>query len=146
MKNEELILKIQALVDNELPTEEIPRLLESIEGNYILRDEYVNLLQLKHRLAQVPFPKPPRTWYADFERRSRNKIFLGIGTVGVLGAAGLTLAWGLLKAFDVEGPAADALLPWGIASLGLGSVSFLCNAFWYKMEESKGKSYKEIIR
>lgn len=144
MQNEELILKIQAMVDNELPPEEIPDIMAKIEGNYRLREEYISLLQLKYKMAKVPFPKPPITWYENFERRRRNKVFMALGTASYLGA---TLLGGLLSFMKkLSNGAPDWMQPTALVLLGLGTIFFIIHTAWYKMEETKGKSYKEIIR
>jgi len=146
MKDEALLFQIQALVDNELSPDEIPGVLAKIEGNYEYRDEYTQLLQLKSRLARVPFPSPPTPWYEPFETRIQRKILMVLGMItGILGL-GVMVARSLLQSLQPETSGGTMLLGTGFILLGLSFFFLLGHALWYTWEETKSKSYREIIR
>lgn len=149
MIREELLFQIQALADNELPEEQIPEVLKQIEGNYELREEYAQLLQLNHRLSEVPFPTPKEVWYAPFETQKRHKIPMMLGLIfGLTGLGMLVLRWILTEIVYYESGflVNRQLHLWAIIALGFSFCAFLFHALWYKLEESKGKSYKRILK
>jgi hypothetical protein len=146
MKNEEILFKIQALVDNELPEEEIPTIIETIQANYEYRNEYADLLQLKRHLAGVNFPNLPHDWYAQFVEKPSKRLFLTLGSVFALISFGVFLIFQTAVGLELI----SHIPAWGqgiwIVSGLLGVIHFLIHAFQQKSAENKGKSYKEIIR
>lgn len=149
MIREELLFQIQALADNELPEEQIPEVLKQIEGNYELREEYAQLLQLNHRLSEVPFPTPKEVWFAPFETQKKHKIPMMLGLIfGFIGLGMLVLRWILTDIVYYESGflVNRQLHLWALIALGFSFCAFLFHALWYKLEESKGKSYKRILK
>ncbi len=144
-EDEQLILKVQALVDNELPESEIDSVMASIEGNYRLRDEYVSLLQTKRQLSGLPRLQLRREWYEDFEKKARRKLPMYIGSF----FAAVYALWSLLF---FAGENLDYALPqWlhitGLFSLTASIISFILNALLQRGTEKKGdRSYKDVLR
>ncbi|KGE73486.1 hypothetical protein [Spirochaeta lutea] len=146
MRDEEMVLKIQALVDNELPEDQIPGVINTIQADYEYRQEYAELLQLKRRMADVQFPALPQDWYAPFVRSPGKRVFLTLGSIfGGIGVA-VFLVFQVALGLDLI----TGIPQWGrtlwIVSVLLGVVHFLIHAFRQKRAEDAGKSYKEIIR
>jgi hypothetical protein len=144
-EEEQLVFKVQALVDNEIPEEEIPEVMSSIEGDYRLRGEYVRLLQLKRQLAGLPKLALRKEWYEEFERRKSRKAPMYIGSFFAV----LYAIWSLLF-FGGEVLGID-LPRWlhiaGLFSLTAGIVSFLINAIWQRGSETRSdRSYKDVMR
>lgn len=143
--DEQLIMKVQALVDNELSEEEIPAVMAEIEGNYRLRDEYIQLLQLKRQLAGMPKLALRREWYEGFEKQKRKKIPMLIGAV----FAAIYAVWSLIF-FSAE--ILDYSVPrWihiaGLFALTASIISFTVNAVWQRStERNSDRSYKDVIR
>jgi hypothetical protein len=144
-EEEELVFKVQALTDNELPEEEIPSIMSSIEGNYRLRDEYVRLLQLKRQLSGMPKLALRKEWYEEFEKRRSRRTPMYIGSLFAV----LYAVWSLIF---FGGEILDVTLPrWlhiaGLFSLTASILSFLVNALWQRGSENRNdRSYKDVMK
>ena len=140
----ELSLKIQALADNELPADEIPALLEAIEGSHEYRNEYARLLRLKRQLADQSLVTVPEEWLEKAERRIGRRIgrtlglFFFLGSyIGLVGYAIYTM----VSAPDV--PLAALVLV--LAFVG-GAAFLLANAIVDRIRESKTDKYRGVVR
>lgn len=144
MNKEELKLKIQALVDNELAESEIPRVIGEIEGSYEMRDEYVSLLQLKRRLEGARQEGPNPEWFEAVARKAGRRAGFWSGNILFLGSYALLLVFSLVTLFR----AADTEL-WvklGVAGVGLGFLIFLFRAITDRIRESHSDKYKGVMK
>ncbi len=141
---QEMRLKIQALVDNELPEEEIGPVLQAIQGSYEFREEYAELLRLKKRLSGISVGGPGEDWALQAERRVARKISRGFGSVLFIGSyvALLGVAFvSMFRASDV--PIYVSIL---VAVGVLGFVALLISAIADRVRESRTDKYKGVMR
>lgn len=137
-------LKIQALVDNELPESEIEPVLERIQGSYEHRREYAELLQLRRRLGTGPAPRVSEDWLDRAQRRISRRVSRGIGTVLFLGSYVLLVGYALYTLVrDPEVPVIVSVLT---VSAVAGIVVLLGNAIADRVRERKTDRYREITR
>ena len=144
MTPDEIAMKIQALADNELPEQEIDAVLETIQGSYEYRSEYVELLKLKRRLGTGPAPRVSEEWLARAERRVSRRVSRSTGTLLFLGSYIVLFGYALFTLFR------DPSLPLMVAVLvtvGVGgAVVLLTSAIADRVRERKTDKYREIIR
>lgn len=145
LPSESLLLRLQAMVDNELPPEEIPELLQEIEGDHELRNEYIYLLQLKRSLSELPVYELRKEWYERFEKNPLDKFPLYLG--GAFAAMyGITSIFTLVGNYlSIQVP--QWIAPSGLIALGGSILAFTFNAFRQKFAESKDdRSYKDVMK
>lgn len=141
---EEIRVRIQALVDNELRESEIEPLLEEIQGSYAYRAEYAELLKLRRRLGAGVVPPVSSDWVARAQRRISRRLSQTIGATLLVGSYVALLGYALVTLFaepDVPRPVA-ILVALGVA----GVVALLANAIADRIRERKTDRYREIIR
>lgn len=144
MTNEELKLKIQALVDNELPPEEIEPVMKTIEGNYELRTEYVELKKLMHTMAGLQYPKPKEEWFQKLARRPVRRLFNGLGLWAFIASYLLLVGYALYTFFSDPG---EALLPKLFAGGLILSILLLAGVtIRDRLVESKDDKYKGVMK
>lgn len=144
LSDEEIRMRIQALVDNELPEQEIEPVLDRIQGSYEYRREYADLLRLRRKLATGSAPPPPQEWIDRAERRISRRIARGTGVILFVGSYLGLLGYGLLTLFrtpDVPRPV--SLL---VAATAAGAVVLLGNAIADRVRERRTDKYREIVR
>ena len=61
MECQDAKLKVQALIDNELPGDDISTVVDHIQSCYNCRDEYVALLKLQRKLKGIGHIKPSKS-------------------------------------------------------------------------------------
>lgn len=144
MTNEEIRLKIQALVDNELEEKEIPEVLSLVESNYEMRDEYIRLLKFHRTMKGLSFPSPSDEWFADMPKRTARKAFAGLGQVFFFGSYILLFGYALFSLF------ADAsegmFIKLVVAGIFIGLLSLLGVAIVDRVRESKTDKYKGVMK
>lgn len=137
-------LRIQALADNELPEEEIPEVLDSIQGSYEYRQQYAEILTLKRQLAGLAIKSPGPDWVARAERRIFRRIFRGTATVLFLGAYLALFGVGLV--FLLRDPEVPRYVSVLVAVGAVGLVLLLANAISDRVRERKTDKYRGVIR
>lgn len=140
---EEIRLRIQALVDNELPEEEIDAVLAEIQGSYEFRNEFAELLRIKRQLGGS-FEEPPADWLAQAERKVSRRVSRGLGTALVLGSYLLLLGYALLTLFT--NPTVPLILAVLVTAGVFGGAVLFGNAVADRLRERKNDRYREIIR
>jgi hypothetical protein len=144
MTNEEIRLKIQALVDHELEVEEISEVLSLVESNYQLRDEYIRLLKLQKKLKGLSVPEPPEEWFQDMRKRVGRRAFAGLGQVFFFGSYLLLLGYVLYALFSDSSEGLFIKLVVGGVFVGL--LSLLGVAVADRVKESKTDRYKGVMK
>jgi len=144
VNSEELKLKIQALVDNELDEAEIPTIMDEIEGSYEMRNEYVELLRLRRRLSAIPFPEPPEEWFEKAARRRGRRLFGWTGNLLFVGSYVALLGYALLTL--IRGSEASTWVKVGVAGIAAGFIVLLLRAIADRIRESRTDKYKEVMK
>jgi len=141
---DEIHMKIQALVDNELPESEVDSVLATIQGSYEYRQEYAELLKLRRSLGAGPAGRLPDDWLAKAERKISRRLSRGIGTLLFVGSYLLLLGYAVFSLFD------DPDVPLIVSVLVLSGIAgvavLLANAIADRVRERKTDKYRGIIR
>ncbi|AHC13512.1 hypothetical protein [Salinispira pacifica] len=141
----ELLMRVQALVDNEIPGDEIDTVIAEIENNHRLRDEYIRLLRLKRELSKLPKLELRREWYEEFEKKPRYKRALVLGTIFAVVYIISSLIMGGFALMDRGIP--HWVRIGAVISLGGTVVSFLVHTYASRRKEMRDdRNYKDIIR
>lgn len=144
MNPEELKLKVQALVDNELDEAEIPAVMNEIEGSYEMRREYVELLRLRRRLTASTVLEPPEEWFEAAARRPGRRIFGWTGNFLFIGSYVVLLGFALFTLF--RGQDTSTWVKIGVAGVAVGFVVLLLRAIVDRIRESRTDRYKEVMK
>lgn len=144
MKIEELKLKIQALVDNELPEQEIAEVMSQVEGSYDLRNEYVELLRLRRRLESTTAPERPVEWYDAVAKKTTRKIGSSVGFGLFIGSYVSLLVYAIITLFTTD--KADNWVKGIVAVAVTGFLILLGITISDRIRESRNDRYKEVIR
>lgn len=144
MNKEELKLKIQALVDNELSEEEIPDILRKIEGSYEMREDYITLLKLKKRLSGSHGPEPNREWFEQAAYRAGRRAVSWTGNLLFLGSYLALLGYALFSLLRMAEVALWEKI--SLAGIALGFIVLLSRAIADRIEESRTDKYKGVMK
>jgi hypothetical protein len=141
---EERVLRVQALVDNELPADQIRDTLEMIRSDSSLQDEYAELLKLRRSVGPGPATRVPEAWVEQAERRIHRRTGRGIGVVLLVGSYAILLGYALFTLFaSPKTPVIVAIL---ISASVLGFLFLLSNAIMDRMRERRTDKYREVMR
>lgn len=144
LPEDDVRIRIQALVDNELPEAEIEPVLEAIEGSYEYRAEYAELLKLRRKLGSGPAPPVSGEWLERAERRVARRISRGVGLGLFLGSYVVLLGYALYTMLrEPKVPVIISVLTLGVVA---GFVVLLANAIADRVRERKTDTYRRIIR
>ena len=144
MKENDVHLKIQALIDNELPEEEIEPLVQELEGSYEYRKEYVELKRLQKRMAGARAPEPHAEWFEALSKKTFRSVTSVAGKVFFIGSYALLLVYALYQLFrDASEDLAIKLLVAGIVA---GFLILLGVAIADRIRESKTDRYKGVMK
>lgn len=144
MKCEEAKLKAQALVDNELPEQEIATVMEHIQSCYHCRNEYIHLLALQRKMSGVGQPVPADEWFDSLPKRVGRKVTSLIGQVLFIGSYLVLLAYALFSLFSDDGE--GLFIKVVIGAIVAGVLVLLGTAVTDRMRESKTDRYKGVMR
>ena len=144
MNNEDTKLKIQALIDNELPEAEIEPLLQHIESSYEYRREYVELKKLSRRLQGVQTPEPPEEWFVRVQRKLSRKVSSMLGKVLFIGSYVALIGYAIYQLFADSGE--DVVIKILIGAIAVGFLTLLGVTIADRMAERKTDKYREVIR
>lgn len=140
----EMLLKVQALVDNELPVEEIRPTLEMIQTDPSLQLEYVEMLRLKRRLGPGPSSRVADPWLEKAERRVSRRLWRGAGLVSFIGSYVALAGYALYSV--VASPSTPLLVSVLIGTGVLGFGFLLSGAIADRVRESKDDKYRGVVR
>ena len=142
MKCEEVQLKAQAIIDNELDEEEIDAVMAHIETCYTCRCEYVNLLKLQRRLGKTSIPEPPKEWYEDLAKKRFRTVGMIIGRIAFFGSYLFLFAYFLYEYFI--NPSENPLIKLGVAGIVIGGLFLFGISLYDRNRELKSDRYKEV--
>jgi hypothetical protein len=138
------ILRVQALVDNELPAHDIRPTLEMIQADAELQQEYAEMLKLRWAVGPGPSTRVPEAWVAKAEQSVRRKAGRGLGVALLVGSYAILIGYALFTLFaSPDTPVIVAIL---ISASVLGFLFLLANAIGDRMRERKADKYREVIR
>ncbi len=140
----ETTLKVQALVDNELPAQDIRPTLEMIQADPTLQREYVEMLRLKHRLGPGPSSRISDQWLERAERSVSRKLWRRAGLLFFLGSYGGLAGYALYSAF--ASPSTPIVVSLLIGTGVIGFVFLLSSAIADRVRESRNDKYRGVIR
>jgi hypothetical protein len=140
----ETTLKVQALVDNELPVEEIRPTLELVQADPNLQREYVELLRLKRRLGPGPSSLISDDWLERAERRVSRKLWRGVGLLFFVGSYVALAGYALYSV--LASPSTPLLVSLLIGVGVVGFIFLLSSAIADRVRESKDDKYRGVMR
>lgn len=144
LPQDDIRIRIQALVDNELPESEIESVLEAIEGSYEYRSEYAQLLKLRRKLGSGPAQHVSEEWVERAERRVTRRVSRGVGVALFLGSYLVLLGYAIYTMFrEPDVPLIVSVLTLGIVA---GFVVLLANAIADRVRERRTDKYRGVIR
>ena len=137
-------LKVQALVDNELPENEIDQVVDHVQSCYNCRDDYVELLKLQRKMKGLNHPEPPKEWFENLSRKRGRRFSSGIGQILFIGSYVLLLAFALFSLFtdSDEGLFIKVI----IGGIVLGILFILGVTIADRVRESKTDKYKGVVK
>lgn len=144
MKENNTELKIQALIDNELPESEIEPLLQKIESSYEHRREYIELKKIARRLQGIESPDPPEEWFLRVQRRLTRRISSVLGKVLFLGSYVALLAYAIYQLF--VDPGEELLVKILIGGVIVGFLALLGITIADRMVERRTDKYRGVMK
>jgi len=144
MECQDAKLKVQALVDSELPEAEIDLVIEHVQSCYRCRDEYISLLKLQRKMKGLQFPEPSKEWFEDLKKKTGRRITSLFGQFLFIGSYIVLLAYALYAIFTNSGEGLFIKLI--IGGIVLGALSLLGVTIADRVRESKTDKYKEVIK
>ncbi len=144
MECQDAKLKVQALVDNELPEEEIDRVVDHVQSCYRCRDDYISLLKLQRKMKGLQFPEPPKEWFEDLKKKPIRRATSIFGQILFFGSYILLFAYALFTLFTDSGEGLFIKLV--IGGIVLGMLSLLGVTIADRVRESKTDKYKGVMK
>lgn len=144
MECQDAKLKVQALVDSELPEEEIDRVMDHVQSCYKCRDEYISLLKLQRKMKDLQYPEPPKEWFEDLKKKTGRRITSLFGQLLFIGSYVVLFAYALYSIFADSGEGLFIKLV--IGGIVLGMLSLLGVTIADRVRESKTDKYKEVMK
>lgn len=144
MECQETTLKVQSLVDNELPEEEINEVVNHIQSCYRCRDEYVGLLKLQRQMKGLKTPEPPQEWFEQLKNKTGRKISAGLGQIAFIGSYIVLLAYAVFSLFTDSGEGLFIKLV--VGGIVVGVLFLLGVAVTDRYRESKTDKYKGVMK
>lgn len=137
-------LKIQALIDKELPEQEITDVVQHIESCYKCRDEYVEMLKLERQLKGLSFPEPAYDWYAVQKKKFLRSVFSFIGRLLILFCFSLLFLYGVIELLRNNNVTPIIQISTAGITVGIGLLVFI--SISDRMAEKKNDKYKGIMK
>ena len=142
MKCDEFTLKIQALVDNELESNEIDQVVEHIHSCYSCKKEYMDLLKIQRKFKEAPIPLPPEEWFEKLSRSFARRTISIVGKLIFFLSYVLLLTYTVVSIFKKE----DIFVIIGLGGIISGLVILLGLTFFDRWKESKTDKYKGVLK
>jgi hypothetical protein len=143
-EREELILKVQAMVDDELPAEEIDEVLKQIEGDYDLREEYIALKKIKSELRFEAIPEPPAEWFEKLAKQKVRRTGGFLGRFFLIFSYLAFIGYVLLDFFQSTDAGLWPKIFAGTAILGM--ILLLAVTVYDRVQELKDDKYREVTK
>jgi len=137
-------LKVQALIDNELPEEEIDLVVDHMQSCYRCREDYVSLLKLQRKMKGLQYPEPSKQWFEELAKKRGRKLTSAFGLALFIGSYIVLLGYALFSLFTDSGE--GLFIKIVIGSIVLGALALLGVAISDRLRESKTDKYKEVMK
>lgn len=144
MECQEAKLKVQALIDNELPEDEIDRVVDHIQSCYRCREDYVSLLKLQRKMKGLQYPEPPKEWFEELESKRGRRFSSTLGLILFIGSYIGLLGYALYSLFSDSGE--GLFIKIVIGGIIAGALFLLGVTIADRARESKTDRYKEVIK
>ncbi|MFP4364628.1 MAG: anti-sigma factor family protein [Spirochaetia bacterium] len=144
MNCEDAKYKIQALVDNELPEEEISTVLDHIQSCYRCRDIYIDFLTLQRKMKGLKSREPSKEWFEKTEKNFLHKASRSIGVLLLLGSYVLLLAFGIFAFFSDSATGIHIKL--AVGGIVIGVLVLLGITLYDRSRERKEDKYKGVMK
>lgn len=142
MKCDDAKYKIQALIDRELPGDEINTVVSHIESCYKCREEYISMLKLERKLNGISFPESEYDWYSNQKKKFLRKSFSFFGKILVIFSFLTLFVWGIIEL--VRNGNTKPVVQISILGLALGTGILLFVSFSDRAAELKHDKYRRI--
>ncbi len=137
-------LKAQALIDNELPEEEIDAVVDHMQSCYRCREEYISLLKLQRRMKGLQYPEPPKEWFEQLQKKRGRRFASFLGLALFIGSYLVLIGYALYSLFTDSGEA--IFMKIAVGGIVLGVLFLLGMTISDRMRESKTDKYKEVMK
>lgn len=144
MECQDAKLKVQALIDNELPGEDISTVVDHIQSCYRCRDEYVALLKLQRKLRGVGHPEPPKEWFEELGKKRGRKFSSFFGQLFFIGSYIVLIAFALFSLFTDSGEGLFIKLV--VGGIVVGVLFLLGVTIADRVKESRTDKYKGVMK
>ena len=144
MECQDAKLKVQALVDSELPEDEIDTVVDHVQSCYRCRDDYISLLKLQRKMKGLHYPEPPKEWFEGLKKKAGRKVTSAFGQALFIGSYIVLFAYALYTLFTDSGEGLFIKLV--IGGIVLGMLSLLGVTIADRVRESKTDKYKEVMK
>jgi len=137
-------MKIQALIDNELPEEEISSVINHIESCYKCREDYIEFLKLRKKMNIIKVPEPSKEWFEELPKRVFRRVSSIVGKILFFGSYGALIAYALFSFFSDTGE--STFVKFLVGALVLGVFVLLGVTISDKVKENKTDKYRGVIK
>ena len=144
MECQEAKLKVQALIDNELPEQEIDRVIDHVQSCYRCREDYISLLKLQRKLKGLQYPEPPKEWFEKLQQKRARRFSSAFGLILFIGSYLVLLGYALYSMFSDSDE--GLFIKIVIAGIIIGVLFLLGVTISDRVRESKTDKYKEVMK
>jgi hypothetical protein len=137
-------LKVQALIDNELPEENIDDVVDHIQSCYRCRADYISLLKLQRKMKGLQYPEPPKEWFEELQKKRGRRFTSGLGLILFVGSYLVLFGYALYSLFADSGE--GLFIKIVIAGIIAGILFLLGVTIADRVRESKTDKYKEVMK
>ncbi len=144
MECQDAKLKVQALIDNELPADDISSVVDHIQSCYHCRDEYVGLLKLQRKMKGIGHPEPPKEWFEELRKKPGRRLSSFLGQLFFIGSYVVLIAFAFYTLFTDSGEGLFIKLV--VAGIVIGMLFLLGVTIADRVKESRTDKYKGVIK
>ena len=144
MNCDEAAVKCQMLTDDELDENEIGEVIEHISTCRNCREEYTDLLKLKHKLTAVKNSAPDEDWFESLSKRRGRRFFNRFALI--LLALSYLLFFGYTVFNMMRTPSEDLISKIVVAGAVVSVIILFVSALIDRIRESRTDRYKEVMK
>jgi hypothetical protein len=141
---DEMKLKAQALIDNELDEKEIPEVVNHLESCYRCRNDYITLLQLQKKLKGVSAPQPPREWFEELPGKVFRRSISLFGKILFFGSYAALFVYAMYTFFVDKGE--ELFFKITVGGIVVGVIVLLGVTISDRVRESRTDKYKGVMK